>query len=77
MEKLLDFGYGLLDMAELCADWLLSPISDISIPLVWNEINYGSINLPFNGTVADFILGAGITFVLGFKLVKFITDIVL
>lgn len=77
MERLLDFGYGLLDMADVASDWLLTPISDIALPLVINEVNYGNFNLPINGTVADFILGAGITFVLGFKLVKFITDIVL
>lgn len=77
MERLLDFGYGLLSMAEVAAEWLLTPLSDIGIPLIWNDINYGSFNLPISATVADFVLGAGITFVLGFKLVKFITDIVL
>lgn len=76
MERLLDFGYNLLGMAKNASEWLLSPLSDISIPLVWNDINYGSIGVPLDISVADFILGAGITTVLTVKLIKAIVGIV-
>lgn len=74
MQSLIDFGYGLLDMASVVGGWLLTPLTDIGIPLVEVLERTG---LPINATVADFILGSGITFVLGYKMIKFITDIVL
>lgn len=78
MFELIAYGERLLHMVNLVGDWLLRTPPFIELPVIvaGEVVDYARFPWPF-GTVAEFILGSGVTLILGYRLVKWVLDIVL
>ena len=78
MFELIAYGEKLLNMVNLVGDWLLQTPPFIELPVIvaGEVVDYVRMPWPF-GTVAEFILGGGVIFILGYRLVKWVLDIVL
>lgn len=58
------------------ADYFIDVAGQVGLGDVVRNILYHT-NFPYLGSVGGLMIGAGMTAVLGFRLVKFVTDIVL
>lgn len=78
MFELFAYGEKFLSMVNTVGDWLLSTPPFIEVPLIiaGEVVDYIRYPWPF-GSIASFIFGGGILFLLGFRLVKWLLDIVL
>lgn len=87
MSELLSYGMILLDTLKSVGDWLTTPIVDLSkfdygaintdSPLLLQAFEVAAEKFGIASfTVLHLIIGAGITFALGFRLVKFFVGII-
>lgn len=79
MADLLFYGEQLLETLQKLGDWFTTP-AGFSVPVLnvydWTW-HFVKVPLPFGYTVAELLLGGGLLFLLGFRLLKFWTDVAL
>lgn len=79
MFEILRYGEMLLNMLNEVGDWLVHTPEVLQLPvMVAGQFSgeYFSVPWPF-GNIASLIFGGGLIFMLGYRLVKFFTDILL
>ena len=80
MIEFYEWGLTFIDMFATLESWLLyQPFSAADFQAGWDLLGWSdSLLSSIEGlSIGELIVGGGITFILGFKLVKFFTDLVL
>lgn len=75
MFKVIEYGEILLNLLNEVGDWLMYTPDSLTLYSPLTEL-YFEVPNPF-GSVGTMIFGGGLIFILGFRLIKFFTDIVL
>lgn len=74
MFEILKYGEMLLSMLNAVGDWLMYTPDRLPV-YNWLTQSVDYVPNPF-GNIAGLVFGGGIIFMLGFRLVKFFTDII-